>query len=152
MSHNNCIFCKILQGSLPYKFYENEAFLGILDVNPLVLGHSLLIPKTHYADARQFPKEVASLYMVSIQEIIAILEVNIEGVCDFTICQSIGVSAFQTVPHGHSHIIPRTPNDIIGPLPVDRAWPVQLREPLDEGWARSFIKKTSDTSHRKKMI
>ncbi len=141
MSDPNCIFCKILEGDLPYKLYENEAFLGILDVNPLVRGHSLLIPKRHYADAREFPKEVASLYLPSIQEIIAILETNIEGVGDFTICQSIGVSAFQTVPHGHSHIIPRQPNDAIGPLPVDRAWPVQLRTPLDVEWAHSFIKK-----------
>ncbi|MCJ7601715.1 MAG: HIT family protein [Desulfobulbaceae bacterium] len=147
MSDPNCIFCKILQGDLPYKFYENEAFLGILDVNPLVTGHSLLIPKNHYADAREFPEEVASLYMPSIQKIIAILETNIEGVCDFTVCQSIGKSAFQTVPHGHSHIIPRWPNDIIGPLPVDRAWPVQLRSPVDVEWARSFIEKVSGNLH-----
>lgn len=143
MSDPNCIFCKILQGDLPYKFYENEAFLGILDVNPLVRGHSLLVPKNHYADAREFPEEVASLYLPSIQQIITILETNIEGVRDFTVCQSIGLSAFQTVPHGHSHIIPRWPNDPIGPLPIDRAWPVQLRSPLDVDWARSFIKKIS---------
>lgn len=143
MSDPNCIFCKILQEDPPYKFYENEAFLGILDVNPLVRGHSLLVPKNHYADAREFPEEVASLYLPSIQQIITILETNIEGVRDFTVCQSIGLSAFQTVPHGHSHIIPRWPNDPIGPLPIDRAWPVQLRSPLDVDWARSFIKKIS---------
>jgi histidine triad (HIT) family protein len=151
MSDPKCIFCTILQEDLPYKFFENEAFLGILDVNPLVRGHSLLIPKTHYTDARQFPKEVASLYLPSIQEIIAILEANIEGVCDFTVCQSIGASAFQTVPHGHSHIIPRLPNDAIGPLPVDRDWPVQLRTPLDVEWAQDFIERTSGNLHQHRL-
>ncbi len=141
MSQPDCIFCKILQDELPYKFYENEFFLGLLDVNPLVTGHSLLIPKKHYADAREFPIETARLYLPSIQQIIAILENNLDGVTDFTVCQSIGEAAFQTVPHGHSHIIPRFADDPIGPLPVDRAWPVKLRKKLDTQWAEEFIKR-----------
>ncbi len=146
MSNPDCIFCKILQGELPYKFFENEFFLALLDVNPLVKGHSLLIPKTHYADAREFPAQTARLYLPSIQQVISILEKNLDGVTDFTVCQSIGEAAFQTVPHGHSHIIPRFPADPIGPLPIDRAWPVKLRGKLDSKWAELFMKRVRDDS------
>ena len=52
MAHNrkeDCIFCKIVSGDIPsYKIYEDEDFLGILDLFPNTKGMSLLIPKDHY--------------------------------------------------------------------------------------------------------
>jgi len=40
------IFTKIIKGELPcYKIAENDKFLAFLDVNPLVEGHTLVIPK-----------------------------------------------------------------------------------------------------------
>lgn len=44
----DCIFCRIVSGELPsYKVYEDDGFLGFLDIHPLRKGHSLLIPKKH---------------------------------------------------------------------------------------------------------
>lgn len=46
---DNCVFCKIVKGEIPArKVYEDDNFLGILDISPLNLGHVQLIPKTHY--------------------------------------------------------------------------------------------------------
>jgi len=46
---DNCVFCKIVRGQIPcYRLYEDERFLAFLDVNPLNLGHALVIPKKHY--------------------------------------------------------------------------------------------------------
>ena len=46
---DECIFCKIVKGSIPaYKIFEDDEFLAILDINPLNKGHSLIIPKIHY--------------------------------------------------------------------------------------------------------
>ena len=40
------IFTKIVNGDIPcYKVEEDEKFLAFLDVNPLVKGHVLVIPK-----------------------------------------------------------------------------------------------------------
>ena len=40
------IFSKIVQGEIPaHKIAENADFLAFLDVNPLVMGHVLVIPK-----------------------------------------------------------------------------------------------------------
>lgn len=45
----DCVFCKITKAEIPcYKIYEDDLFLGFLDINPRVLGHSLLISKKHY--------------------------------------------------------------------------------------------------------
>ncbi len=45
----NCIFCKIAKGEIPAtKVYEDDNFLGIMDIAPLSKGHVQLIPKNHY--------------------------------------------------------------------------------------------------------
>lgn len=45
----NCIFCKIVEGESPSdKVYEDEKFIGILDIYPASKGHVLLITKKHY--------------------------------------------------------------------------------------------------------
>ena len=40
------IFSKIIAGEIPsYKVAENESFYAFLDINPLVKGHTLVVPK-----------------------------------------------------------------------------------------------------------
>ena len=40
------IFSRIVAGEIPcYKIAENEKFFSFLDINPLVKGHTLVIPK-----------------------------------------------------------------------------------------------------------
>jgi len=46
---DDCIFCKIVKGEIPaFKVYEDNDFLAFLDINPISVGHTLLIPKKHY--------------------------------------------------------------------------------------------------------
>jgi len=46
---DDCIFCKIVNGKSPsYKVYEDEKFIGILDIFPRAKGHVLLLPKKHF--------------------------------------------------------------------------------------------------------
>jgi histidine triad (HIT) family protein len=45
----DCVFCKIVTGEIPSKkVYEDESYLGILDISPLNKGHVQLIPKKHF--------------------------------------------------------------------------------------------------------
>lgn len=45
----DCIFCKIVKKEIPaYIVYEDESFIGLLDIRPLSPGHILVIPKNHY--------------------------------------------------------------------------------------------------------
>jgi len=100
----NCIFCKIVKGELPcYKVYEDELFMGFLDINPLALGHCQLIPKKHYRwvyEVPQFGKywEAARKISLAMLEGLGANRVNylVSGV---------------EVPHAHIWLIPRYEND-----------------------------------------
>ena len=56
---NNCIFCKIINGEIPSaKVYEDEEFLGFMDINPAVRDHTLVIPKYHCRNILDTPENV----------------------------------------------------------------------------------------------
>lgn len=45
---SDCIFCKIAEGKIPsYKVWEDQANLAFLDINPIKMGHTLVVPKKH---------------------------------------------------------------------------------------------------------
>jgi len=45
---NQCIFCSIIEGKIPsYKIAENSEAIAVLEINPVSLGHAIIIPKTH---------------------------------------------------------------------------------------------------------
>lgn len=95
------IFTKIINGEIPcYKIAETEHCIAFLDVNPLVKGHTLVIPK----------KEIDYYFDLSDN---VLLEVNtlakqvakaIEKVIP---CKRIGVAVIGLeVPHAHMHLVP----------------------------------------------
>ncbi|MFA5080022.1 MAG: HIT family protein [Candidatus Paceibacterota bacterium] len=107
----NCIFCKIIAGEIPcYKVFENEKIFAFLDINPASEGHTLIVPKKHFADIF----EIESDYL---QELILVAkDLAIKMKHDFkaegvNIFQSNGVAGEQTVFHFHLHLIPRKNND-----------------------------------------
>lgn len=66
----NCIFCKIVSGDIPsHKVYEDEHFMGFLDINPQSPGHVQVIPKKHYRWVWDLPPEEAEKYFKVIQKI-----------------------------------------------------------------------------------
>lgn len=100
----DCIFCKIVKGEIPcYKIYEDENFLGFLDIKPINLGQSLLIPKKHYLWVDDVPNfgeyfEAAKKVGLAIKKALSPI-----AVCYVTL-------GF-LVPHAHIRIIPRFEND-----------------------------------------
>jgi len=106
-----CIFCKIVTKEIPSeKVCESENFIGILDVNPISKGHTLIISKKHYENILDFPTE----YSKELIELIKkrgseLIKTDIaEGL---TILQRNFTAAQQEVPHLHFHIIPRKKSD-----------------------------------------
>lgn len=46
---NNCIFCKIVKGEAPsYTIYQDEVATAFLDINPVTMGHILVVPNKHF--------------------------------------------------------------------------------------------------------
>jgi len=47
--NSECIFCKVVKGELPsYKIYEDDNFIGILDLFPNTKGMTLVLTKDHF--------------------------------------------------------------------------------------------------------
>lgn len=100
----DCVFCKIISGQLPaFKIYEDDNFLGFLDINPLSKGNSLLIPKQHYRWVYDVPEFGQYWEIAQKISLASIDSLKAESVSFLTLGYE--------VPHAHIRIIPRYPND-----------------------------------------
>ena len=108
----DCVFCKIVNKELPcYKVYEDDFVLAFLDVNPVAIGHTLIIPKKHYENIFDIDSEVFQR-IAEVSRVIAKKMVdNLDDVCGVNLFQSNGKVAEQVVMHSHLHLIPRRESD-----------------------------------------
>lgn len=106
-----CLFCKIGSHEIPsYKIYEDELFLAFLDINPTSKGHTLVIPKKHFANIFELDQETSEK-MFKVVTYLARKISETLGTKNINILNNNGPLAGQTVEHFHIHIIPRYEND-----------------------------------------
>ena len=107
MKKDDCIFCRIANGEIPSAtVYEDEDFRAILDMNPASEGHTLILPKEHFADLTELDDEYAGKVLKVAAKIGKSMKKNL-GCTGFNVLQNNGSDAGQTVMHFHMHIIPR---------------------------------------------
>ena len=106
-SSQETIFDKILAGEIPcHRVYEDDHVLAFLDINPISLGHTLVIPKERAAYVHELSDEAgAAIGRVLPRLCRAAMEAT--GATAYNILQNNGASAHQAVFHVHFHIIPR---------------------------------------------
>ena len=107
----DCIFCKIANGEIPSAtLYEDEDFRVMLDIGPASFGHTLILPKKHYANIYELPEELAAKVFVLAKKTANALKtaLDLEGL---NVVQNNGSLAGQTVFHFHMHLIPRYEGD-----------------------------------------
>jgi diadenosine tetraphosphate (Ap4A) HIT family hydrolase len=80
MKKDNCIFCKISEGTLPsVKVFEDEKHLAILDLNPNTEGVTIVIAKEHYdSDATDMPDKDYTDLMLFSKKVCKILEKGLQ--------------------------------------------------------------------------
>jgi histidine triad (HIT) family protein len=106
-----CIFCEIIKGEIPCeKVYEDDNFIGILDIEPEVEGHILVIPKKHFGSFLDTPSSLGGEFFDAIKNIGLKLIKNKEA-DGFNIVFNTNESAGQVVKHVHAHILPRKIGD-----------------------------------------
>ena len=128
---SDCIFCKIIAGEIPStKTYEDDQFLGFMDINPVNPGHVMVIPKKHIPYMADMDEDTgAHLFRITMRMQQAIREsgVRCEGINLFL---ADGEAAFQDVFHLHMHIFPRFKGD---PFKIHADWSARPpREELDD--------------------
>lgn len=114
----NCVFCKIVNGDIPSKkVIEDEDFLAILDINPALPGHTLILPKNHYFITQQMPPNEGGKLGIMIKKVSQKLLKSLD-ISGTTVYIANGGAAGQKVPHAVAHVIPRKKNDEIGLKPT----------------------------------
>jgi diadenosine tetraphosphate (Ap4A) HIT family hydrolase len=108
----SCAFCAIVAGEAPaIRVYEDEDYLAILDVRPIVRGHVLVIPKAHTVDLTDTPPATISTMMTIGQRIAKAARASELHADGNNIVVNDGKAAFQSVFHVHLHVAPRTSGD-----------------------------------------
>jgi len=116
MQDPNCVFCKIIAGEIPAKvIMQNEKAMALLDAFPLAAGHSLVVPKSHYAKVQQMSEQDAMAMFEIVWKLTGAVETGSQ-VTASTIAIHNGNEAGQEVPHVHAHIVPRKRGDGAGPI------------------------------------
>ena len=102
------IFSKIVTGEIPsYKIAEDDRFYAFLDINPLVKGHTLVIPKKEidYIFDIDDP-DFSGLFLFAKRVSFAIKKV--------ISCEKVGIAVIGLeVPHAHIHLVPMNSMDDI---------------------------------------
>ena len=95
------IFSKIVKGEIPcYKIAEDERFFAFLDINPVMKGHTLVIPKRENDYLFALDDEELAAMMVFAKKVAKAIEKAVP-------CKRIGVAVIGLeVPHAHIHLIP----------------------------------------------
>ena len=114
-----CLFCKIVSGKIPsHKVFENDDILAFLDINPVNPGHTLVVPKKHFADMSDTPEEILCK-MISTAKMIGAKIMDELGADGYNLGLNNKPAAGQVVGHVHLHIMPRYKGDNL------KLWPGQ---------------------------
>ncbi len=117
----DCIFCKIVQGDVPSKkIYEDENLLAILDVNPCVNGHVLIIPKKHYTDYLELDSNI-SFKIFELAKKLGLEIMQKLKADSLTLLVNYGEE--QKVKHFHLHLLPNYgKNEVANIKPVEEIY------------------------------
>ncbi|ORA24595.1 HIT family protein [Mycobacterium aquaticum] len=108
----SCVFCAIVAGEAPaIRTYEDDDYLGILDIRPFTRGHTLVIPKKHTVDLTDTPPETLAGMAVVGQRIARAARESGLHADGTNIAINDGKAAFQSVFHIHLHVVPRHDGD-----------------------------------------
>lgn len=108
---NDCLFCKIVKGDIPsYKVYEDDKCIAFLDISQATIGHTLIVPKEHYANFLEIPEELLAHLSIVAKKIATSIS-YIKGVKGFNIINNCNEVSGQAIMHFHIHVIPRYTKD-----------------------------------------
>lgn len=95
------IFSRIAKGEIPsYKVAENDKFYAFLDINPIQMGHTLVIPREQTDYIFDLDDQTLSEMIVFAKQVAKQIQIKLQ--CNRVAVAVIGLE----VPHAHIHLIP----------------------------------------------
>jgi len=95
------IFSRIINKEIPAQIVlEDDHFIAFLDISPLVMGHTLVVPKKEVDYIFDNDDETLSKIMVFAKKVAIAIDKTIP-------CRRVGVAVIGLeVPHTHIHLVP----------------------------------------------
>ena len=125
------IFSKIAAGEIPsYKCAEDDRFYAFLDINPLVKGHTLVIPRREVDYIFDMDDEETAAYHVFAKKVATAIKRAFP-------CVKVGMAVLGLeVPHAHIHLVPmQSEKDMIFSNPKLKLTEAEFREIADKIYA-----------------
>lgn len=111
MPERDCIFCEIAAGRAEsWTVFEDSNVKAFLDRGSASRGHTLVIPKEHYADIYDIPEEPLNK-VINASKKIAVHFQKVLGISAVNILHASRKEAQQSVFHFHLHVVPRYAGD-----------------------------------------
>jgi histidine triad (HIT) family protein len=105
----DCLFCSIVAGTVPaFRVVDTPDGVGFLDIRPVFKGHVLVVPRPHVAQLTDLPASLLPGYFALVQRVAAAVPVALESQGTFVAINNV---VSQSVPHLHTHVVPRTKGD-----------------------------------------
>ena len=106
MTHEDCLFCKIIAGIIPVKpLYEDADLIAIQDINPQAPLHALVIPKTHIPSLNDLTPEQDALVGRMFRRAAALASERGMSNLGYRTVFNTGPQAGQSVFHIHLHVL-----------------------------------------------
>ncbi|MGN9805300.1 HIT family protein [Micromonospora sp. L32] len=106
---SGCVFCGIVAGEVPaFRVADEPDGVAFLDTRPVFKGHVLVVPRTHLITLTDLPAPALPGYFGLVQRLAVAVESGL-GAGGTFVAMNNRVS--QSVPHLHTHVVPRTKGD-----------------------------------------
>ncbi|MFK3981058.1 HIT family protein [Micromonospora sp. NPDC050397] len=104
-----CVFCGIVAGSVPaFTVADEPDGVAFLDTRPVFRGHVLVVPREHYEVLPDLPVLALPGYFGLVRRITVAVETGLGSGGTFV---AMNNRVSQSVPHLHTHVVPRTKGD-----------------------------------------
>ncbi|MBB5828688.1 HIT family protein [Micromonospora carbonacea] len=104
-----CVFCGIVTGDVPaFRVVDTPEGAAFLDTRPVFKGHVLVVPRAHLVTLADLPAGDLPGYFGLVQRLAVAVEAGLGAGGTFV---AMNNKVSQSVPHLHTHIVPRTKGD-----------------------------------------
>ncbi|MFI6779816.1 HIT family protein [Micromonospora sp. NPDC050276] len=106
---SGCVFCGIVAGEVPaFRVADTPDGVAFLDTRPVFKGHVLVVPRVHLVTLVELPADLLPGYFAMVQRLAVAVETALGAGGTFV---AMNNKVSQSVPHLHTHVVPRTKGD-----------------------------------------
>ena len=103
------MFCGIVAGEVPaFRVTDEPDGVAFLDTRPVFAGHVLVVPRGHLVTLAELPADLLPGYFALVRRLAVAVEAGLGAGGTFV---AMNNKVSQSVPHLHTHVVPRTKGD-----------------------------------------